>query len=823
MANPEISSNERVKIDSKEQLRSELGITSPMDIPEISLSFEVTRKDLEDFKKSLDTLPTQQQLEKIKAFITEKSEVISTTKDKADAFKKTLTIGGVGAIFTGMWATLKEGMADFQNAEGLDMLDKGSSLWDKMEKMWDKAKFAIAQTKFGKMFLEFFGFDIPSVESVMEGYGEKWKDAFEKWNPLTEEKKKEIEEKLFGTLSVDMKKQYGLNVEEKLSDGTTKGDKLRAILKKRVQWLHDTFIDTEGNFIIKPIKDIYAILDTGRGIIYDLFTEWVLDSSSMTFDFVNTAKGTVRYVVKSVSGIELPQGLGGEISLDSVTENMTASEKMFLLAVFYRKGGFVTSVLWDMAYILSQPMRLLNSFDNIGTLSVRVPGFENKIQKMDQIIEMLGKIAPEKTADIEALKEMRDTAKGTKEAIETVIKYKEEAKNLKWDEWKLKELYKKTQEKLSKLKGTYPPLSWEKKLAGQALGFDAFNKAYLKDVFVTNNVNYIESLSDSINPKKIKVFAKIKAYREFLEIPGDINRTAMYFKTPEDFKGFMKELWVLASQTPEALKWLFSHLPVFIIGGMTIYKGMKPDGDIMKSLPYLFPIIGPILMLNESAVKIDHQTGKMTTEGVAEGIAWAALLWIDGLTLIKLASSEWLALWAGKLLIKPVVDTTRAIGSLVKFSWSMGKVVADGAKLGARYIGRFPSYGKVASWILAGVALLVITGEALASDSPEDVQKKLIENWLLNIDGTPNLLHMKERFKALSPENKKQILDLVFALEISPFAIDQYIESTEYTNGMYIIKTKKEYKTMIEKTLLATNIYSEFELVDNIRVETIGE
>jgi len=102
MFTPEMSSPERIKIDSKEQLRSELGITSPMDIPEISLSFEVTRKDLEDFKKSLDTLPTQQQLEKIKEFITEKSEVVSDTKDKADAFKKTLAIGGMGAIFTGM-------------------------------------------------------------------------------------------------------------------------------------------------------------------------------------------------------------------------------------------------------------------------------------------------------------------------------------------------------------------------------------------------------------------------------------------------------------------------------------------------------------------------------------------------------------------------------------------------------------------------------------------------------------------------------------------------------------------------------------------------
>jgi len=91
----------------------------------------------------------------------------------------------------------------------------------------------------------------------------------------------------------------------------------------------------------------------------------------------------------------------------------------------------------------------------------------------------------------------------------------------------------------------------------------------------------------------------------------------------------------------------------------------------------------------------------------------------------------------------------------------------------------------------------------------------------LNADGTPNLIQMKERFKTLSPENKKQILDLVFSLEISLYTIDQYIEKTEYEKGVYVVKVKKEHRSIIEKTLLATNIYSEFELIDNIRIETI--
>lgn len=189
-------------------------------------------------------------------------------------------------------------------------------------------------------------------------------------------------------------------------------------------------------------------------------------------------------------------------------------------------------------------MRLLNSFDNIGTLSTRIPGFESKIQKMDQVIEMLTKIAPQNTADIAALKDMREAAKCSKEAIETVIKYQNK-----------QILYPEAKAKLTKLSGTYQSLSWEKKLVGQALGFDAWNKAYLKDVFITNNVNYIKTLSETIESGfKNPTLAKIKAYGQFLEIPGDLNRTAMYFKTPEDFKGFIKEMGTLASQSPEFVR-----------------------------------------------------------------------------------------------------------------------------------------------------------------------------------------------------------------------------------------------------------------------------
>lgn len=161
-------------------------------------------------------------------------------------------------------------------------------------------------------------------------------------------------------------------MDDKLPDGTTKGEKLQSILKKRAESAYSIFVD-EHNVVNINAKNLAELTGSGFGIVYDLIKEGVFDISNMTFDFVNTADGTVRYVVKSVSGKEISPGMGGEISLDAISDNMTTSEKMFLLAMFYRKGGFVTSMLGEIGFILTQPMRLLNSFDNIGTSSVWVP------------------------------------------------------------------------------------------------------------------------------------------------------------------------------------------------------------------------------------------------------------------------------------------------------------------------------------------------------------------------------------------------------------------------------------------------------------------
>lgn len=88
----------------------------------------------------------------------------------------------------------------------------------------------------------------------------------------------------------------------------------------------------------------------------------------------------------------------------------------------------------------------------------------------------------------------------------------------------------------------------------ETLGLDAWNKAYMKDMFMAHNSNYIETLSRSIDPSRVQILERMKSHAQFLEIPGNLNQTAMYFKNPKDFSEFMKEVGVLASQSPELVR-----------------------------------------------------------------------------------------------------------------------------------------------------------------------------------------------------------------------------------------------------------------------------
>lgn len=90
------------------------------------------------------------------------------------------------------------------------------------------------------------------------------------------------------------------------------------------------------------------------------------------------------------------------------------------MAVFMRKGGFVTEMIGHFSYIVTSPMKLLNT-DTVSSVSTLIPGYDKKVQKMQQVIDRLEKILPSGAKEVEILREMKMAAENTKKAIEIVI------------------------------------------------------------------------------------------------------------------------------------------------------------------------------------------------------------------------------------------------------------------------------------------------------------------------------------------------------------------------------------------------------------------
>lgn len=49
-------------------------------------------------------------------------------------------------------------------------------------------------------------------------------------------------------------------------------------------------------------------------------------------------------------------------------------------------------------------------------------------------------------------------------------------------------------------------------------------------------------------------------------------------------------------------------------------EGMKPDGEVLKSLKYFIPIVGPAIMLSDANVKVDLKNHTVDMENIPEGI-----------------------------------------------------------------------------------------------------------------------------------------------------------------------------------------------------------
>lgn len=52
-----------------------------------------------------------------------------------------------------------------------------------------------------------------------------------------------------------------------------------------------------------------------------------------------------------------------------------------------------------------------------------------------------------------------------------------------------------------------------------------------------------------------------------------------------------------------------------------VHEGIKPEGEVLKSLQYFIPLVGPAIMLSDANVKVDIANRKVDVENIGEGIA----------------------------------------------------------------------------------------------------------------------------------------------------------------------------------------------------------
>jgi hypothetical protein len=137
------------------------------------------------------------------------------------------------------------------------------------------------------------------------------------------------------------------------------------IIKTRSKELSENFFDPDTGEYVVSIGTVMSALSSGSGFLYDCIREDVINPMDITYDLSVTAVGTVRYVARTILGVTVPDDwiLAGEADIEKLAEkgsSMSEKERLFVLAIFYRKGGFVSEFLGYAAELFTSPMYLLN-------------------------------------------------------------------------------------------------------------------------------------------------------------------------------------------------------------------------------------------------------------------------------------------------------------------------------------------------------------------------------------------------------------------------------------------------------------------------------
>ncbi|UFX83094.1 hypothetical protein [Candidatus Absconditicoccus praedator] len=152
---------------------------------------------------------------------------------------------------------------------------------------------------------------------------------------------------------------------------------------------------------------------------------------------------------------------------------------------------------------------------------------------------------------------------------------------------------------------------------------------------------------------------------------ADINNSArFYLNSMDDIQDFTRDLRHIARTVPEMLGHFAGNIPLIMLGSELKNKLQDPEsrefGEIMRTIGYVFPFIGPALLVGEG---FSIKDGEINSWGMAG--AGVFIAGVDMYFVVKDIPNHGLLRSVGRHFATPVTQASRFFASLPRASYDM--------------------------------------------------------------------------------------------------------------------------------------------------------
>lgn len=619
------------------------------------------------------------------------------------------------------------------------------------------------------------------------------KDFWSIWNikEVLKNKLKDIDKKALNKISEYIYKNYWKildkwqinNLKEIINKYITNwkisSDKLNEILKKK-------------SF---KIADLYPLLWDWVMFMLELVWKWIIDITDIWWNFVSEGWDIINLTIWRF-------WFSNSISTDSLIEKINwlkEEEKVWLLALLYRKWWMIFNIMWKLSWISSQLL-----LDTVLPSNTKIDWFklftdwilkwpEQQIKNIFKLEAAIKWTKVNTEAEKEIFNWVRKTFREIQYNYKLINLIDLNIKNKTIDSEKIKAVknainnvsdsgFKKYSHNLiNNNSNTLDFNEFKKEIAQKIVSVKHVQKAWInwtttkrtKEILVwfwkdamEQKLNrwlwkILENQKNILNWElKLWPLRKIADSIDLAKISNYTDRMVFEFRSKDDAKAFLKQMNVLAQKSPALIEWIFKKLPIIWIAWLAASSDWNFLEDLKEYSKALIPIVWPLYILWKAWLHYDENW--LHIDNLEDAMVWGWLLTLDWFLLWKAIktsiSTKWMSLI--KYAWRPIIEAyeigkwSYEIWHYVYKTWkALGNPKTFFEKI--KWFKIRPKW----LWIIWAIIAWYITYEMLKEEGYEDVMWEYYKDWKYNME------KIKTDYKKMNLSEKKDFIRLLFTDE----------------------------------------------------------